>query len=97
MEINVKSLKFDADSKLLDYVQKKVSKLSRFAEEIDNIDVTLSLLKEPDNKSVKLQTHVLGQDLLITRSAKSFEDAISAAVDAMKENIRRAKEKSAGK
>lgn len=93
MEIRVKSLKFDATQQLLDYVDKKVSKLSKFNEAIDNIDVTLSLLQEPENKNVKLQTSVHGQDLLIERNAASFEDAVSAAVDAMKEKIIRSKEK----
>ena len=93
MEINVKSLKFNADQKLLDFVQKKVTRLSKFFEGMDNVDVTLSLSKEPDNKNVKLQTRVLGQDLVITRNAKTFEDAVTAAVDAMKESIVRSKEK----
>ena len=55
MEIRVKSLKFDADQKLLDYVEKKVSKLSRFSDHLDGMEVTLSLLKEPDNKNVRIQ------------------------------------------
>lgn len=93
MEINVKSLKFNADQKLLDFVQKKVTKLSRFFEGMDTVEVTLSLSKEPDNKNVKLQTRVLGQDLVITRNAKTFEDAVTVAVDAMKESIVRSKEK----
>ncbi len=93
MEIRIKSLKFDADQKLLDYVEKKVSKLSRFSDHLDEVEVTLSLLNEPDNKEVKIQTRVYGQDLLIERSASTFEDAVSAAVDLMKEKIVRTKEK----
>ena len=93
MEIRVKSLKFDADQKLLDYVEKKVSKLSRFSDHLDEVEVTLSLLNEPDNKEVKIQTRVYGQDLLIERSASTFEDAVSVAVDLMKEKIVRTKEK----
>ncbi len=93
MEIRVKSLKFDADQKLLDYVEKKVSKLSRFSDHLDEVEVTLSLLKEPDNKNVKVQTRVYGQDLLIERNADTFEDAVSVAVDLMKEKIVRTKEK----
>ena len=93
MEIRVKSLKFDADQKLLDYVEKKVSKLSRFSDHLDEVEVTLSLLKEPDNKNVKIQTRVYGQDLLIERNADTFEDAVSVAVDLMKEKVVRTKEK----
>ena len=93
MEIRVKSLKFDADQKLLDYVETKVSKLSRFSDHLDDVEVTLSLLKEPDNKNVKIQTRVYGQDLLIERNADTFEDAVSVAVDLMKEKVVRTKEK----
>ena len=93
MEIRVKSLKFDADQKLLDYVEKKVSKLARFSDHLDDIEVTLSLLNEPDNKEVKIQTRAYGQDLLIERSASTFEDAVTLAADLMKEKIVRTKEK----
>ena len=93
MEIRVKSLKFDADQKLLDYVEKKVSKLSRFSDHLEGMEVTLSLLKEPDNKNVRIQTRAYGQDLVIERNSTSFEDAVSAAVDLMKEKIVRTKEK----
>lgn len=93
MEIRVKSLKFDADQKLLDYVEKKVSKLSRFSDHLDVIEVTLSLLNEPGNKEVKIQTHAYGQDLLIERSSSTFEEAVTVAVDLMKEKIVRTKEK----
>ncbi|MCQ2162497.1 MAG: HPF/RaiA family ribosome-associated protein [Bacteroidales bacterium] len=93
MEIRIKSLKFDADQKLLDYVEKKVSRLSRFSDHLEDVEVTLSLLKEPDNKDVKIQTRAYGHDLLIDRNSTSFEDAVSAAVDAMKEKIVRTKEK----
>ena len=43
MEIRVHSLKFDADQKLLDFIEKKVSKISRFDETITDVEVVLSL------------------------------------------------------
>ena len=50
----------------------------------------------PDNKDVKIQTRAYGQDLLIERSANTFEDAVTTAVDLMKEKIVRTKEKIVG-
>jgi len=93
MEIRVKSLKFDADEKLLAYVDKKVSKLAKFFDGVDPVDVTLSLLHEPDNKNVSIQAHIPGEELIIERNAKTFEEAVTEAVDLMKEKIVRAKEK----
>ena len=91
--INVKSLKFDADQKLLDYVEKKVGKIEKFFDNLGDVDVTLSLSPDPDNKNVRLQTRFPGEDLVIERNAKTFEEAVTEAVDAMKEKIVRAKEK----
>ena len=93
MEIRVKSLKFNADQKLLDFVEKKVSKLERFDETIDYVDVIMSLMEKPDNKSVKLQAGMPGGILMIERTARSFEEAINEGVDAMKEKLVRNKEK----
>lgn len=91
--INVKSLKFDADQKLLDYVLKKAAKLEKFFDNLGDIDVILSLLPDPDNKNVQIRTRFPGEDLVIERHAKTFEEAVTDAVDAMKEKIIRAKEK----
>ena len=91
--INVKSLKFDADQKLLDFVEKKVGKVEKFFDNLGDIDVTLSLSPEPENKVVRLQTRFPGEDLVIERNAKTFEEAVTEAADAMKEKIVRAKER----
>ena len=93
MEIRVQSLKFDADQKLLAYVDKKVSKLAKFFDGVDVTDVTLSLLQEPDNKAVKIQTNIPGEELVIERNAKTFEEAVTDAVATAAMKIVRIKEK----
>ena len=91
--INVKSLKFNADEKLLDFIEKKVGKAEKFFDNMGDIDVTLSLLPDAENKSVKLKTHIPGEELVIERQAHTFEEAVTEAADALKEKIVRAKEK----
>jgi len=93
MEIKIKTLKFNADQKLVAYVEKKVARLERFHDGAGVAEVTLSLLSDPDNKNVKIHIHVPGDEMVIERNAKTFEDAVSAAVDTMKEKLTRAKEK----
>lgn len=95
--INVKSLKFTADAKLLEYVDKKVSKVEKFFEGLGDIDVTLSLLPDNANKSARIQTRFPGEDMVVERNASTFEEAVTAAVDALKEKVIRAKEKRFGK
>lgn len=93
MEIRIQSLKFDADQKLIDYVEKKVAKIEKFDETITNVDVVLSLLEKPENKAVKLQVAVPGETLVVERTAKTFEEAVTEAADTMKERLVRNKEK----
>ena len=93
MEIKIKSLKFDADQKLVAFVEKKVSKLEKFYDGLGTADVILSLLPEPENKNAKIQVHVPGQELIVEKNAKTFEDAIAECADAMKEKLTRYKEK----
>ena len=93
MEIKIKSLKFDADQKLIAYAEKKVAKLEKFHDQVAEVEVILSLLQEPDNKNAKLLIHVPGEDFVIEKNAKTFEIAVTDCVDAMKEKLTRAKEK----
>ena len=93
MEIRIQSLKFDADQKLIDYVEKKVSKIEKFADSITSAEVVLSLLEKPENKAVKLQVAVPGETLVVERTAKTFEEAVTEAADIMKERLVRNKEK----
>ncbi len=93
MEIKLKALKFDVGEKLTDFVEKKVSRLSKFFEEAtQEAEVVLEDLKK-EGKKAKIQIHIPGDSLIIERVADTFENAITECVDAMKEKLTRAKEK----
>ncbi|MCI7514358.1 MAG: HPF/RaiA family ribosome-associated protein [Bacteroidales bacterium] len=93
MEIRVQSIKFDADQKLLDFVEKKFSKLGKFYDAITKVDVALSLLPDHENKNVKVQVGIPGGTIVVEKNAKTFEDAVVDCADILKEKIVRAKEK----
>ena len=93
MEIKIKTLKFDADQKLVEYAEKKISKLEKFFDNTGDAELTLSVLHEPENKNAHLRLHIPGEDLIIERQAKTFEEAITECVDLMKEKMTRAVEK----
>ena len=93
MEIRVQSIKFNADQKLLSFIEKKLSKLSKYYEEVIDVEVALSLLPEHENKNVKVHVKIPGNDIIIERNAKSFEDAIVDCADILKEKLVRVKEK----
>ena len=58
MEIRVQSIKFNADQKLLDFIEKKFSRIEKFYDAVTGVDVALSLLPDHENKNVKVQVHI---------------------------------------
>ena len=96
MKINVQSIKFDADQKLLDVIDKKVGKLEKFFDNISSCDVALTV--QPDHgKTVKVRLGIPGDDLIIERTAPTFEDAVVDCVDVLQDQIIKMKEKRFGK
>ena len=93
MEIRVQSIRFDADQKLLDFIDKKVGKLSKYYDAVIGAEVRLSLLQEHDNKNVWVRVQVPGNDIVVERNAAKFEDAIVDCADILKEKLTRVKEK----
>ena len=93
MTINVQSIKFDADAKLLEFTEKKVSKLDKFFDPVLSVDVKFSLLSDNANKNVRMNVAVPGTSVVVERNAKSFETAVNECVDILKEKLTRMKEK----
>lgn len=93
MDIKVQSIKFNADQKLLDYIDKKVGKISKFFDGIIRAEVNLSLLADPQNKNVQIKAVIPGDDIVVERHADTFEAAVVDCVDVLKELLTAAKEK----
>ncbi|MEO6135819.1 MAG: HPF/RaiA family ribosome-associated protein [Ginsengibacter sp.] len=95
MKINLKSLKFTAKEELKEFVQEKVSKLSRFNDKIISAEVTLFLedTKLPDNKVCEIKLVVPGNDDFVKKTAVSFEEAILSSVETMQTILQRKKER----
>jgi len=96
MDIKVESVKFDADRKLLDFINEKVGKLDRFFDAIMGAEVTLSLVPGHDNKKATVRVKVPGNDLIAERACPTFEEAVATSVDILKENLVKTKEKMRG-
>ena len=93
MEIKLKALKFDAGEKLAAFVEKKVSRLERFFLPGVEPQAEVSLEDVKEGKKVKMHIHLPGDELIIERVSDTFENAVTQAVDAMKEKLTRTKEK----
>ena len=95
MNVQIQSVKFDADKRLTEFVEAKMAKLDRFAERSTGADVILKLDKdvEKGNKIATISLHMPGEELVATHQARSFEEAIDEAIDALKHQIEKFKAK----
>ena len=95
MDIKIHSIHFDADQKLLDYINDKVSKLSLFFDHIIASEVFLRLDKSSDkeNKITEIKILIPGKELFAKKQSKSFEESADLVVEALRKQIVKHKEK----
>lgn len=98
MNIRINAVRFDADTKLEQFIEKKVSKLARYFDDIINAEVFLRLENTPDleNKVVEIKVDIPGSELFARKQSKSFEESTDSVVDALKQQILKHKEKLRG-
>lgn len=98
MKVKVQSIHFDADRKLLDFVEEKVDKLSHFYESIIGTEVFLRLDKSDagDNKIAEIKISTPGKVLFAKEQCKTFEEATDNAIEALRKQITKHKEKQRG-
>ena len=94
MKVQVHAVHFSADSKLIDFIQKKIDKLETFYDRMVNGEVYLRLNNEGvENKTVEIILNVPGTQLFATEKAKSFEEATDTATDALRMQLKKFKTK----
>ncbi len=96
MNISVKSLHFHADSKLIDHVEKKLSRLGRIFDRIVDVEVHLKLQDSGgkiQEKIAEIRMHVPGGWLMDKKTGKTFESAINASTETLRRQLSRYKEK----
>ena len=96
MNVNIQTVHFDADQKLINYVNQKIVKLPQFHDRIINVDVFLKLDNVVHNikdKIVEIKVHVPRHDFFVKHSCKSFEECFDIALDSVINQIKRKKEK----
>jgi putative sigma-54 modulation protein len=96
METQIHSIHFDADKKLIDFINEKVGKLDLFHDHIIASEIFLKIDKSQDkeNKNVEIKLLVPGKTLIAKKQCKSFEEATDDAIDALRKQLAKSKEKS---
>ena len=95
MELKIQSIHFDATEKLQAFIEKKIAKLEKTYEDIQKAEVQLKVVKPATalNKETSSTVTVPGQKLFVQKTCDTFEEGIDEAVDSMKVQLTKYKEK----
>lgn len=99
MNVKIHSIRFDADQKLISFIENKLSKVSQLFDNIVGFEVFLRLENKQvvENKVTEIKIEIPGNDLFASRQAKTFEEATDQCIDALKIQLIRHKDKIRGK
>lgn len=96
MNIQIQTVHFDADTKLVEHVNKKVEKLKTFNDNILDVEVYLKLdnvVHQVKDKIAEIKVLVPKHTFFVKHESKSFEESFDAAFDALTNQIKKRKEK----
>ena len=95
MKVDIQSIHFDADQKLLDFINKKIEKVGTYFEDIRSIDVYLRLEKdaEKENKTVEVKINMNNNPIFAKEHSSTFEAATDMVLDKLVAQVKKHKEK----
>lgn len=98
MNVNIQTVRFDADAALIEYINRKLQKLSTFHDRIIKVSVFLKLdnvVHTIKDKIAEIRIHVPRHEFFVKSTSKSFEGSFDDAFDSIVTQIKRKKQKQA--
>jgi len=91
----VQSVNFNADKALMEFIDKKVNGLEKFYDKIVDSEVYLKVQQtsEKENKIVEIKLNVPGNETVVKKQCKTFEEGTMLAVESLKRSLTKMKEK----
>ena len=96
MNVNIQTVHFAADGKLVDYVNKKMDKLNTLHDRIIKGDVFLKLdnvVHTIKDKIAEIRVHVPRHHFFVKCSSKSFEESFDNAFESLVNQVKKKKDK----
>ena len=98
MNVNIQTVHFDADSKLVEHINQKMGKLNTFHDRIIKVDVFLKLdniVHKIKDKIAEIRIQIPRHQLFVKSTSKSFEQSFDDAFESIVNQIKRKKQKQA--
>ncbi len=95
MNVVIHPVHFDASTQLVEFINKKLTKLETFFDRIVETEVFLKLESKQNvkEKVVEIKVHVPGKTLFVTKSSKTFEQSTDLALQTLSLQLKKQKEK----
>jgi putative sigma-54 modulation protein len=96
MTVQIQTVHFDADQKLLDHVNAKIEKLKTFHDKIIGAEVYLkldNLSQQVRDKVAEIKVYVPKHSYFVKHQSKTFEQSFDLAFDSLVNQVKRKKEK----
>ena len=95
MKVNTQSINFDADVKLINFIQSRMDKLELFYDKVISSDVYLKVenTSAKENKIVEVKVHIPRNKFVVKKQCKSFEEAVDSACSSIERKLVKKKEK----
>ena len=95
MKVNVHAVNFNVDKKLLDFVEERMNRLEKYYDRVVTSDVFLKVEKTSDkeNKIVEAKIIVPGDEFIVKKQCKTFEEGVELASESMERLLVKRKEK----
>ena len=95
MKVSVHAVNFTVDKKLVDFVQERLDKLEKYYDKVVSADVFLKVEKtsEKENKIVEVKINVPGDEFLVKKQCKTFEEALELSAESLQRMLVKRKEK----
>lgn len=95
MKVNVNAVNFNVDRKLVGFIQIRLDELEKYYDKVVVADVFLKVesTSEKENKIVEIKMHVPGDDFMVKKQCKSFEEAVDSSAESLERLLLKRKEK----
>jgi len=98
MKVNVQSIHFRADAKLVEFIEKKLMRLNRYLDKNRNVEAEVSLKLQDtgsqiNDKIIEIKLQVPGGWMIDKKTGRTFEAAITASADTLKRQLLRHKDR----
>ncbi|XCF05597.1 ribosome-associated translation inhibitor RaiA [Tamlana crocina] len=95
MKVNTQSVNFNADQKLINFIQKRMDKLDLFYDRVIKSDVFLKVenTSQKENKIFEAKVSVPGDSFVVKKQCKTFEEGADMAVASLERQLKKRKEK----